>query len=321
MEGTLAQLRVIETKQGIRSESTNAEHLSALAGSLMQLPNNSLQQQNGNVLQQQTTISTPSMKAMVPLAMDEIFQHSSSTESATHFDDQHDHDIVMTKYPETPKRSKPSKIPLPGSKGYIAKPPTGRNCANPGPPSNSNRSLTKSTGSLFVKYTESSATSTPKPIKDTSITVANDTSVHSWRNLSFDGKSRSSSIPISKPVLLNVTLSPGKSPSTSSSPNTNKYVASSYRRDSLKLTRLQSASTTTLNPMRSASTSNNNAGIGSNNSNSNRKSTALPVRRLSHNSNNDISDLPADQNVNTNETNGAKVRTTFKSSIWNWLKI
>lgn len=302
----------------------------------MQLPNNSLQQQNGNVVQQQTTISTPSMKAMVPLAMDEIFQHSSSTESATHFDDQHDHDIVMTKYPETPKRSKPSKIPLPGSKGYVAKPPTGRNCANPGPPSNSNRSLTKSTGSLFVKYTESSATtSTPKSIKDTSITVANDSSVHSWRNLSFDGKSRSSSIPISKPVLLNVTLSPGKSPSTSSSstttgagisPNTNKYVASSYRRDSLKLTRLQSSAsttTTTLNPMRSASTSNNMAGIGSNNSNSssNRKSTALPVRRLSHNSNNDISDLPADQNVNTNETNGAKVRTTFKSSIWNWLKI
>lgn len=315
-------MRVIETKLGNRNESANAEHLSGSVASLMHLPNNSLQQQNGNgngnVLQQQTTISTPSMKAMIPLAMDEIFQHSSSTESATHFDDQHDHDIVMTKYPETPKRSKPSKIPLPGSKGYIAKPPTGRNCANPGPPSNSNRSLTKSTGSLFVKYTESP--SIPKSsIKDISITVAND-SVHSWRNLSFDGKSRSSSIPISKPVLLNVTLSPGKSSSAGISPNTNKYVASSYRRDSLKLTRLQSASTTTLNPMRSSSTSNNIAPIVSN-SNSNRKSTALPVRRLSHNSNNDISDLPADQNVNTNETNGAKVRTTFKSSIWNWLKI
>lgn len=317
MEGTLALLRVIETKLGNRNESSaNVEQPNESATSLLHLPNNSLQLPNGNV-PQQTTISTPSMKAMVPLAMDEIFQHSSSTESATHFDDQHDHDIIMTKYPETPKRSKPSKIPLPGSKGYIAKPPTGRNGAYPGPPSNSNRSLTKSTGSLFVKYTES--TSIPKSIKDTSITVAND-SVHSWRNLSFDGKSRSSSIPISKPVaVLNVSSSSGKS-SAGISPNTNKYVASSYRRDSLKLTRLQSASTTTLNPMRSSSTSNNIAPF-SNSHNNNRKSTALPVRRLSHNSNNDISDLPADQNVNTNETNGAKVRSTFKSSIWNWLKI
>lgn len=157
-------------------------------------------------------ISTPSMKAMVPLAMDELQQHSSSTESA------HEHEpertpndsqsktmvnigpsplgsstptaarcssiaarvmsssvggSVVSTYEQTPLRnyafrkfssaSKPSKIPLPGSKAaayFAGKPPTGRpSTAGRSPPSvhnsssvsygsSSKSSLSRSTGNL-----------------------------------------------------------------------------------------------------------------------------------------------------------------------------
>lgn len=82
-----------------------------------------------------TQISTPSMKAMIHLPMDELQQHSSSTESA------HDHELHENGDAQTAGNrlmsasvggispfesaargkkvsmtSKPSKIPLPGSK-------------------------------------------------------------------------------------------------------------------------------------------------------------------------------------------------------------
>lgn len=270
-------------------------------------------------------ISTPSMKAMIPLAMDEAFQHSSSTESA------HDHHDASGKCPETPRRSKPSKIPLPGTKGFVAKPPSGRPPVT-GPPSN--RSLTKSTSSLYNGQKSSGPSSITK--KDTSLTRPD--SVQSWRNMSFEGKSRSSSIPISnKPVIsiANANESPPTAaygattvvniPSSPSGSNS-KYVASSplprYKRDSLttkvknldSLSRLQSSSTGALSSGINLTRTSPNAVT---NSTSSRKYTALPVRRTSSSN---VSVGQSDVHDSASETNGGKVRN-IRSSIWNWLKI
>jgi len=158
-----------------------------------------------------TQISTPSMKAMVPLAMDELQQHSSSTESAHEHENQALRTPTSTNSPlsktiinaspcpvgsSTPSNiaarvmsisvggvspfesgmtppprqnafrkfgsaSKPSKIPLPGSKAaayFSGKPPTGRpSTAGRSPPSahnssstsyGSKSSLSRSTGNL-----------------------------------------------------------------------------------------------------------------------------------------------------------------------------
>lgn len=278
-----------------------------------------------NRLLHSQVISTPSMKAMVPLAMDEAFQHSSSTESA------HDHQDASGKCPETPKRSKPSKIPLPGTKGFVAKPPSGRPPVT-GPPSN--RSLTKSTSSLYNGQKSSGPSSITK--KDTSLTRPD--SVQSWRNMSFDGKARSSSIPISnKPVLS--TMSVSESPPVAaygattvvnipSSPSgiNSKYVASSplprYKRDSLttkvknldSLSRLQSSSTGALSSGINVTRSPTSPNAVTNSTNS-RKYTALPVRRMSN-----VSVGQSDVHDSASETNGGKVRN-IRSSIWNWLKI
>lgn len=299
------------------------------------------------------TISTPSMKAMIPLPMDETFHHSSSTESA------HDQQERDSKCPETPRRAKPSKIPLPGmSKSAInsmssAKPPSGRGSANTtGPPSN--RSFTKSTSSLYNGTRLSGPPSiTRGTTRDSSLSRPD-----SLRNTSIDGKVlRSSSIPISnKPI----TNSNGSSPSAaatayttvvnipSSSPLNSKYVTSSPlprpKRDSLttrvknldSLSRLQSSSTgtlmTTTTPssgtiMRSPNSQNSNYNnLVTNGSNNNRKYTALPVRRMSntvrddhhHNNNHDhnSSNVSGGESVNSS----GKVRN-IRSSIWNWLKI
>lgn len=289
-----------------------------------------------NRLQHSQAISTPSMKAMVPLAMDEAFQHSSSTESAH---DQQEREHALSKCPETPKRSKPSKIPLPGTKGFVAKPPSGRTTT--GPPSN--KSLTKSTSSLY-----SGRPSGPPSItkRDTSLTRQD--SVQSWRNMpSFEGKSRSSSIPISNKPVISIASSPNNTgshlsaayaattvvnvPSSTPLGNNSKYVASSplprHKRDSLttkvknldSLSRLQSSSTGALTAASSgivitrSPTSPNAVTNGT----TNRKYTALPVRRMSNVSvgrENDVHDGAS------GDTNGGKVRN-IRSSIWNWLKI
>lgn len=271
------------------------------------------------------------MKAMIPLPMDEAFQHSSSTESAH---DQQEREHAMSKCPETPKRSKPSKIPLPGTKGFIAKPPSGRPPIT-GPPSN--KSLTKSTSSLYNGQKSSGPPSITK--KDTSLTRPD--SVQSWRNMSFDGKSRSSSIPISNKPVISIASSPtaSNSPPTAygativnipSGINSSKYVASSplprHKRDSLttkvknldSLSRHQSSSTGALTAsggifVTRSPTSPNAVTNGT----TNRKYTALPVRRMSNVSvgrENEVHDGAS------GETNGGKVRN-IRSSIWNWLKI
>lgn len=180
LEGTKAQLRVLLSKP---SKSDYSPEM--------------LSQCDSPVIQNQ--VSTPSMKAMVPLAMDELQNHSSSTESA------HDHaerDNNNRAGQDTSKR-RPSKIPLPGSKGYLApKPPTGRNFVNSknpsGPPSN--KSLSKSTSSLIGRSGPSSIQKLTNP---TSPSLHRPDSAHSLRkDTSLGNTSRSSSsIPISTPKL------------------------------------------------------------------------------------------------------------------------
>lgn len=299
------------------------------------------------------TISTPSMKAMIPLTMDEGFQHSSSTESA------HDQDrdlAALSKCPETPRRSKPSKIPLPGMKGFIAKPPSGRGV------SSSNKSLTKSTSSLYngQKSSEPSSITNSTSKKDTSLTQRPD-SVQSWRNnVSIENKSRSSSIPISniKPVL-NVSSSPNGGTydnmqtvfgnttvvTIPSGIGSSKYVTSSplprIKRDSLttrvknldSLSRLQTSSSSasaaisgsttgalsTNNVTTTRSPTSQNA-VTMNGTSSSRKYTALPVRRMSN-----VSVGRENDHVHENSSNGGENGTSGKvrniRSIWNWLKI
>lgn len=332
LEGTRAQLRVMETKLASRSD-LSPDHTSSSANSTR------LSIRDGITIMHTSTpnrlpahsqtISTPSMKAMIPLVMDEAFHNSSSTESAH---DQQEREA--SKYPETPKRSKPSKIPLPGTKGFVAKPPSGR-APTTGP--SSNKSLTKSTSSLYNGQKSSGPSSITR--KDTSLTRPD--SVQSWRNMpSFEGKSRSSSIPISKPV-----ISVSSSPNASNSPpvaygnttlvnipasNHSKYVSPAAssplprpKRDSLttrvknldSLSRLQSASTGALSTgILTRSPTSQNAAVT--NGTTNRKHTALPVRRSSNVSVGRESDV----HDSAGETNGGKVRN-IRSSIWNWLKI
>ncbi|XP_039949893.1 uncharacterized protein LOC120767731 isoform X3 [Bactrocera tryoni] len=178
---------------------------------------------------QVTQISTPSMKAMVHLPMDELQQHSSSTESA------HDHELHESGDTQTTASrlmsasvggispfdsvargkkvgvgSKPSKIPLPGSKAaayFAGKPPTGRpSTAGRSPPSthtygtsnsSSKSSLCRSTGNLL--YSKS-----PNSLKraDSAQSIRKDNSSLSTNT---SRSSTSSSIPLATHHLSNAT--------------------------------------------------------------------------------------------------------------------
>lgn len=152
-------------------------------------------------------VSTPSMKAMTPLAMDELNNHhnSSSTESAQ---DQTELDAHQLQNRTDTPRKRPSKIPLAGSKGYLApKPPTGRSPTTPTPtgqrnsPSGpaSNRSLSKSTGSLIGASSHSSRSTTgPNSVsrRDMAASLNRPESAQSLRKDSSISSSRSSSIPV-----------------------------------------------------------------------------------------------------------------------------
>ncbi|KAH8312334.1 hypothetical protein KR044_010260 [Drosophila immigrans] len=237
LEGTKAQLRVLESRLHTSSTANSYLHSSqhdyetnrssastTLMLSRRGVPDSVDSSSTPVVVPRSDQISTPSMKAMVPLAMEELQQHSSSTESA------HEHEAERTpndtqsktivnaihgasplgsstptapatssgsgssiaarvmsssvggispyQSEQTPMRnyafrkfnsaSKPSKIPLPGSKAaayFAGKPPTGRvgassaSTAGRSPPSvhnsssvsygsSSKSSLSRSTGNL-----------------------------------------------------------------------------------------------------------------------------------------------------------------------------
>ncbi|XP_023174683.2 uncharacterized protein LOC111602017 isoform X2 [Drosophila hydei] len=226
LEGTKAQLRVLESR--LHSSSSTNSYLNSSqhdyetnrssASTTLMLSRrgvpDSVDSASASVPVAQPRsdqISTPSMKAMVPLAMEELQQHSSSTESAhEHEPERTSNDSTQNKtmvnsspsplvsstptatagssiaarvlsssvggvspFEATPLRShgfrkfnsasKPSKIPLPGSKAaayFAGKPPTGRpSTAGRSPPSvhnssnvsygsSSKSSLSRSTGNL-----------------------------------------------------------------------------------------------------------------------------------------------------------------------------
>ncbi|XP_036212750.2 pneumococcal serine-rich repeat protein isoform X2 [Bactrocera oleae] len=175
---------------------------------------------------QVTQISTPSMKAMIHLPMDELQQHSSSTESAHDHELQESGDTQATasrlmsasvggispfesaaRGKQVSSVSKPSKIPLPGSKAaayFAGKPPSGRpSTAGRSPPSthtygNSNKSsLCRSTGNLL--YSKS-----PNSLKraDSAQSIRKDNSSLSTNT---SRSSTSSSIPLATHHLSNAT--------------------------------------------------------------------------------------------------------------------
>ncbi|XP_068157837.1 serine-rich adhesin for platelets isoform X2 [Drosophila tropicalis] len=220
LEGTKAQLRLVESRLHGSNSTTNSylnssqhdyeTNRSSASTTLMLsrrgVPDSVDSTSTAMPAPTVTQISTPSMKAMVPLAMEELQQHSSSTESA------HEHEATpkgqstpnttlsktiiqanplgtstpssiaarvmstsvggVSPFEQTPtsrqnafrkfgSASKPSKIPLPGSKAaayFAGKPPTGRpSTAGRSPPSvhnssgtsyGSKSSLSRSTGNL-----------------------------------------------------------------------------------------------------------------------------------------------------------------------------
>lgn len=293
----------------------------------------------------QSQVSTPSMKAMTPLAMDEILQHSSSTESAQ---DQAERDGGRLQCPETPRR-RPSKIPLAGTKGYAApKPPTGRNFLasqqrgdkNSPSPSGSltNKSLNKSTGSLNMKSTGPSSI-TSKDKKDASLNRPD--SAQSWRRDTSLEKSRSSSIPVSKGAGSPTVVKPAMAATMVSSSPLPKA-----KRDSLttrvknldSLSRFQSgsgASASTGNLSKSSSKKDLSSSFTTGQLRD-RKQSSSAIRRVSSASvgRGSSSVSSGEQNNNGNGSSGGgaadtgssgsgdngKVRN-IRSTFWNWLKI
>lgn len=221
LEGARAQLRVIESKSLSKSDYGSPEHTIRSTIMLPPVTLHTPSQSQSSLYRDANQISTPSMKAMIPLAMDDAtLHHSSSTESAQ------DHaERDNNKCPDTPKR-RPSKIPLPGQKGYVApKPPSGkissagqsRNLS--GPPSN--KSLSKSTGSLQVMQGPNSITKSTNPSpnrSDSAHSLRKDMSIEKSRNCS------NSSIPVS---------SIGKGTPPSKQPHNTSPVLSRVKRDSL----------------------------------------------------------------------------------------
>lgn len=361
LEGTKAQLRVIESK--------NASIAAAGTTTLLTTPtlacgklDFSPEHQRGHMLMSstrdsalrlQSQVSTPSMKAMIPLAMDELLQNSSSTESAQ---DQAERDNRIC--PDTPKR-RPSKIPLPGTKGYTApKPPSGRNfmaksssttiSSSSGPPSN--RSLTRSNGSLYMKSSGPSSIRKDLNNSTSSINTNNqsnnnihqrsDSSGQSWRKDNSFDRNRSSSIPVSAKTTTSTTTT---SPSSSSPLIKQQNIISSSplpksKRDSLtsRVKNLDSLSRMQSTTPSATTISANNVTNGLSKSNSKKdlsssfttgqlrdRKQQISVRRVSsvsvgRNSNNNVDQQQQHLNNDSSDTN--KVRN-IRSSFWNWLKI
>lgn len=304
LEGTRAQLRVLESKANKSDFSSEHQH------------------DDSHLMQ--TQVSTPSMKAMIPLAMDDLQNHSSSTESA------HDHaerDSSNNRMcPDTPKR-RPSKIPLPGTKGYLApKPPTGRNFVSPRSPSGppSNKSLSKSTGSLIGRSGPSSVR------KDTSPSSIRPDSAQSLRkDSSLGNTSRSSSIPVSSATK----CSPTRTNNPSPKPKRESLTSRVRQMDSLS--RIHSSphhsntsvvSTTPTNSHTNLYKTNSKKDLSSSFSNGqnqrDRKQNypGVPVRRVSSAN---IGGGGGNRTIDMSNTNEPveKVQTNLRTRIWNMLKI
>lgn len=257
LEGTRAQLRIIETKKTMHKSETMPLSSSSPNVSPIRLRPMMMMMPSTPITSSQ--VSTPSMKAMTPLAMDEI-HNNSSTESA------HDQSELESRggsggggtSTDTPRRRAPSKIPLPGTKGYLApKPPTGRILitqqlrTSPSGPA-SNRSLSKSTGSLIgrsgpnsvTKRDSSSATAAAAAQQrpESALSMRKDSSLSSRSSsIPVSSSVMSSSVKVASPMRNNNNNNNTSSSTNSPVPRPKRESLTSRVRNMDSLTRIQSA--------------------------------------------------------------------------------
>lgn len=296
-----------------KSEYGSPEHMVASSRSTIVLPPMTPSQSStSSSLYRESTqvISPPSMKAMTPLAMDDALHHSSSTESAQ------DNAEMMNRaqYPETPKR-RPSKIPLAGQKTYVApKPPTGKVIqqqvrSSSGPASN--RSLSKSTGSLTVRY------SGPGSITKQSPSPNRSESAQSWRkDVSLEKSHRTSSIPVSAKGTISATSTPTKLVANHTI-NTSPVLRT--KRDSLttrvkhldSLSRLQSSQSgaSSSSPATALINSSTSSSLASNNNNNSKSSSTTTATTFSTKK-----DLSSTSNFTNNSSSGSVINAMRSGS-------
>lgn len=296
-------------------------------------------------------VSTPSMKAMTPLAMDELNHHnSSSTESAQ---DQTELDLHHLQNRTDTPRKRPSKIPLPGSKGYLApKPPTGRSPTTPSPASgghrtspsgpSSNRSLSKSTGSLIAATSSSSRSTTgPNSVsrRDLAASLNRPESAQSLRKDSSLSSSRSSSIPVATTSPTSNKVTPASRHNNSPLPKPKRDTLTSRVRQMDSLTRAHGGNYTATPPPTPVTPSTSPSPTTYSNKSStkkestissssfsqgqtrDRKATTVSVRRVSSASvgrGAELTSTAASQAAGDND-NG-KV-SNFRTRFWNMIKL
>lgn len=303
MEGTKAQLRVLtsNSKKPINSESSDPSTITS-------------------------QVSTPSMKAMTPLTLDEI-NSSSSTESATH-----DHVDREGASNRTISKNRPSKIPLAGTKmNFSPKPPTGRNSVGSRSLSSpsSNKSLNKNSSSLNNRFEMTSSTpkssntnTTTYQCPDSALSIRKDVSISN----SY-ARNNTSSIPVSTQKSPNVNYADKLSPV----PKTKRESFTSKMRNMDSLSRLHthtpstysSTSTSTITtqgyPINMSPTH-----ISHDNNNSpyklrdkkqvnSQSATTTPIRRMAHTT-------FGSKGIDLSAEPVEKVQTNLRK-IWNMLKI
>ncbi|XP_055377445.1 putative uncharacterized protein DDB_G0282129 [Condylostylus longicornis] len=342
LEGTKAQLRILES-QTSKLSFNNASTISStdeILHSQMSNPNH-----EDTVLSAKTSasehifdmedicrqISTPSMKAMVPIAIEDIIQHnSSSTESAQDHNEngtciaENVETNIITDMAQRRERPRPpSRIPLPGSKIGLTspKPPTGRlsssvvhtksiNMSNSG--SISNKYLCRSTGNLCGKSpTNLNRPSSAQSLrKENSLLIANRSSTSSIpisSNLQSTGSSTSAGVGQS----MSSSLNQGKlNPSQQNQQHKHNFHNSKFNSNSpiIKHKREHMSSSRARN-LDSLSRNNQN----SNNSNISSFSSSAPGR-----SNNNINNN--NSNINNNSKNNND-RSFFNSSSTNFHRL
>lgn len=271
--------------------------------------------------------------------MDDLQNHSSSTESAQ---DQQERDSSTRSVGMDASKRRPSKIPLAGTKSYLApKPPTGRNFVSPRSPSGppSNKSLSKSTSSLVGRQNGVNSNSTNNPPS-----LSRPDSAQSLRKESSLGNSStrtsSSSIPISSsakgsPTRVNAPASPTPRPRRESLHSRVRHMdslsrmhhssSSSSPHHSNPMSTSQSTtphtSHTNLYKPNSKKDLSSSFSIGQT-QRDRKQSLGTPVRRVSSaNVGRGHNNLDMAGAANANVEPVEKVQTNLRTRIWNMLKI
>lgn len=301
MEGTRAQLRILETKFNKKlAEETLLDYDKKYASPSTASLSLKLACKDPVVdLSDKTKHKNSSV-------MDEIYQNSSSTESAQ------DQDKSSNRNSNTPRRMKPSRIPLLGSRTFFNKGGSSKGSVSdladsPGMCMSSQQS-NKSEENLYseniYKSTESLSFSNSKREE---LSHYPD-SVENWRNLSIDAKIRSSSIPVSNKSVELSTVKPTTTTTTvtlTTKPNITPNSAASKYSSSLQSKHMRGKNMPNIRS--NINSSNDNLINNSNNHHKNDKTSE-------NNQNSEKFELDEE----TSDYNKVK---NIKSSIWNWLKI